>query len=616
MGNSPVWGKSFGIADLDVLVTAPMGYSNRSKLSAEGDFNGDGYDDVAVLMDSNEVGGPQGPQNIQLILGRADFPEKSNIESLVNMKIYLPSTVVSNGHLFFADINGDGKDDLFYYGFRNFGSKIYGVFGTTIPPVSLSWGPDQADLELTVNYNVQDRSIMVKPGDFNGDGRDDLLVGMTNDSGGGDVYLVLGQSVFTSSSFAVNSANSALWVHSNGDGYFGKTIAIGDVDGDGKSDMVLSSPLRTRLGGVQSGEIYIIRGSTHYITPWNLDSTPADITIMGGNEGGYFHCPAVGDFNGDGKSDLVVIDYEEQKGFLLDGSVLSNGLSSIDMQTGIPGYSPPMFGGLPPLSLSGMSIVTGDFDGNGKADLFPTINEEVRGVLLSNVFGSPIVPPASFGFSVPFDASLGDVNGDGKQDLVVLPLGGPNGSVGIIFGYHPLDNPTIQVRGNPFLPKAVLDLRVEGDPTEMKLSGDILVPPPDIWIPYRLKIDATLTPSVGDKTITVVFRTKEGRESDTLSLSIPLALGEVGVSSITNLLKEGGRAQWGAHLGLVGHLKASVYSREGRLLRVLIDEEKEPGVYVLEWDGTNSEGQRVAPGIYTIVFDVGGRIDRARVLVK
>ena len=85
---------------------------------------------------------------------------------------------------------------------------------------------------------------------------------------------------------------------------------------------------------------------------------------------------------------------------------------------------------------------------------------------------------------------------------------------------------------------------------------------------------------------------------------------------VTNLLRDGGAARWEARVESEGHLKASVYSREGRLLRVIIDENKSPGVYVFSWDGANSDGTRVAPGVYTVVVEIGGRVDRRRVLVK
>ena len=150
----------------------------------------------------------------------------------------------------------------------------------------------------------------------------------------------------------------------------------------------------------------------------------------------------------------------------------------------------------------------------------------------------------------------------------------------------------------------------------MKLAGDILDPAPGVWIPYRSKIDATVTPAIGDKTVTVVFRNKFGRESSAVSAAIPLATGGGGSSVVTNLLRDGGAARLEARVESEGHLKASVYSREGRLLRVIIDENKSPGVYVFSWDGANSDGTRVAPGVYTVVVDRGGQIDRHRILVR
>jgi hypothetical protein len=86
--------------------------------------------------------------------------------------------------------------------------------------------------------------------------------------------------------------------------------------------------------------------------------------------------------------------------------------------------------------------------------------------------------------------------------------------------------------------------------------------------------------------------------------------------SFSRRMREGGMARFEARLDTAGRLKASVYSREGQLLRVLMDEDMPAGVHAFEWDGANSDGHRVAPGIYTVIVDRGGPIDRRRVLVK
>ena len=214
-----------------------------------------------------------------------------------------------------------------------------------------------------------------------------------------------------------------------------------------------------------------------------------------------------------------------------------------------------------------------------------------------------------------WELSMGDLNGDGKSDLIYTSETYPR--LNVFYGFRPLENPRIVVQPRESNQARVhLTLSVEGEPAEMKLTGNILDPAPGVWIPFQQKVDVTLTPEVGEKTITAVFRTSGKRESDSISAEIPLALGEPGASVVTNLLREGGTARFEARLDTAGRLKASVYSREGRILRTLVDGDVSSGVHVIEWDGTNGDGDRVAPGIYTVVVDRAGSIDRRRVLVK
>jgi hypothetical protein len=55
--------------------------------------------------------------------------------------------------------------------------------------------------------------------------------------------------------------------------------------------------------------------------------------------------------------------------------------------------------------------------------------------------------------------------------------------------------------------------------------------------------------------------------------------------------------------GVQVHIR--IYGNTGQLVRVLLDEERVPGAYHVEWDCLNERGVRVPPGVYTAVMEAG-----------
>src|SRR5579859_4272570 len=152
-------------------------------------------------------------------------------------------------------------------------------------------------------------------------------------------------------------------------------------------------------------------------------SPPNEVLVLLGNGDGTFRKGAlyavgiasrglaVGDFNGDGKQDLAVANVSSD-----DVSVLlGNGDGTFQ-----PAISVPAQGGTVNVSDSGPSLVAvGDFNGDGKQDmavLFPQSDEV--GVLLGNGDGTfqPLVVYAVD--QNPHWVAVADFNGDGKLDLV------------------------------------------------------------------------------------------------------------------------------------------------------------------------------------------------------
>jgi hypothetical protein len=233
----------------------------------------------------------------------------------------------------------------------------------------------------------------VAVGDFNGDGKLDLAVANTQDPGGpnnGTVSILLGD----------GTGNFTL-ASSPGAGNYPYSIAVGDFNGDGKLDLAVvnygsdygESPVSILLGD----------GTGNF----TLASSPA--------VGFYPTDGVVGDFNGDGKLDLVVANH-------LGGNLsvlLGDGTGNFTLASS-PGVPDPL------------SIAVGDFNGDGKLDLVTVAYYNASySILLGDGTGNfNLASTTSMGTNL-YSVAVGDFNGDGKLDLAVLD---DNNTVFILLG--------------------------------------------------------------------------------------------------------------------------------------------------------------------------------------
>ena len=129
---------------------------------------------------------------------------------------------------------------------------------------------------------------------------------------------------------------------------------------------------------------------------------------------------AVGDFNGDGKQDLAVV-------------LSATGQVSIQLGNGLGEFTSP-FAPINVGSTVPIAVAVGDFNGDTKPDLAVVLSTAGQvSIQLGVGDGSfTAATPVSVGFTGPIAVVVGDFDGDGKQDLAVVL--GTSGQVSIQLG--------------------------------------------------------------------------------------------------------------------------------------------------------------------------------------
>ncbi len=350
---------------------------------AVGEFNGDGKLDLAVAnWGENPADSPNFRGSVSVLRGNGD----GTFQAAVYYSAGMHPVSVAVG-----DFNRDGKLDLAVANLE-YGS---GGYGEAPGSVSVLLGNGDGTFRATVNYPVGVNPVSVAVSDVNGDGKPDLIVAATGsnpdftDSG---VSVLLGNGDGTFQAAAYYAA-----------GPTARSMAVGDFNGDGKPDLAVT----------QEGTAHSFTDSAVSVLLGNGDGTFQPAVNYGA--GSMPVSVAVGDFNGDGKPDLVVADLGQLANNPGVSVLLGNGDGTFQDAVG---FDFDTTGGR---NYEPLSIAVGDFNGDGKPDLvvansqFPAIS-----ILLGNGDGT-------FQAAVNFDAklgprsvALGDFNGDGKPDLAVV----------------------------------------------------------------------------------------------------------------------------------------------------------------------------------------------------
>jgi len=231
-------------------------------------------------------------------------------------------------------------------------------------------GPTLSDDDY---YTISVTSI----GDLDGDGVSDIAVGADGDDGTGTdqgaVHIhFLNTDGSVDSTVEINGSTTNGPTLSDND-YYGHVTSIGDLDGDGVSDLAVGAP-GDDTGGDTRGAVYIHFMNTDgsIDSTVKIDDTTANGPVLSDEDSYGFGIASIGDLNGDGVSDLAVGALDDDAGGTSQGALhihFMNTDGSIDSTVEINGSTtngPTLSDG----DFYGISVASiGDLDGDGVSDL-------------------------------------------------------------------------------------------------------------------------------------------------------------------------------------------------------------------------------------------------------
>ncbi len=310
-----------------------------------------------------------------------------------------------------GDVNGDGIDDFAigassagHNGRYDSGSTyiIYGKAGGLDASIDLASLERSAGFRIYGDeYDLSGRSVS-GVGDVNGDNIDDIIIGATGERPNGSTYVVFGKSEnFTDNiDLSTLTVSDGIRIASERGVYLsGISVASGDVNGDDVNDIIIgASGPGSGSEGDAKGSTYVVFGKGEGFTGnINLHDVVASRGIDGfrldGEAAGDFsgYSVASGDFDGDEMDDIIIGARRA------DSSDVSDS-----------GATYVVFGK--------DSSFGGAIDISSIADLGGTVGLRINGEAAND----------QSGYSV---ASAGDINGDGKDDIIIgAPFADPNGN--------------------------------------------------------------------------------------------------------------------------------------------------------------------------------------------
>ncbi len=290
------------------------------RVTGAGDVNGDGLDDVLVGANLADNSGGTDSGTVYVIFGKRtsesvslkDFDENRQVSQ--GFRIDGPNTLSLVGQYMASseDISGDGLDDLVI---GSFGGSTYIVFGKgTATPVNL----ETFDLNAqgmhgyridTPSPDKSDGYAVGGAGDVNADGIPDVIVGVIPKvrNSAGSAYVIFGKADpvpvdvrdLAFRGFRIKGIRKL-------DATGNSVATAGDVDSDGKADVVVGAPRTNALNGTGSAWVIFGKKNNKTVQLDSLGQGGYEIKGARNRDSAGWSVASLGDMNRDSKDDVLV----------------------------------------------------------------------------------------------------------------------------------------------------------------------------------------------------------------------------------------------------------------------------------------------------------------------
>ena len=315
------------------------------------DFNGDGKPDLAI---ANGFWNPAADNGVNVLLNKGNGTFNAAV-------VYLPGSETND--LAVGDLDNDGHQD------------IVAVIDTVDAQGAFPGGQlvllrnnGSGVFTATAHYPIGNNILAVAAGDFNGDGRADVVVEKDGDIV--SVYLNTGSGTLAAP-VAVDAGGT-------------RQLAVADLNNDGRPDIAAAS------GAGNAVSVIFNTGNGTFGPPVRYPV------------GRYAHYVTIADVDGNGYKDLVVSNRT-------DGSI------SVLRNDGSGAFGPQA---VYRAGQSPAAIAVGDLDGDGNADIaVANVSSSNLSILTGNGNGTFRTGYSAGLMSNLYSVAMADFNGDGRQDL-------------------------------------------------------------------------------------------------------------------------------------------------------------------------------------------------------